>query len=105
MRHTHHEDDLGSDDDDAMSLALDTVLLLAQRFDSHIEGFALRSTPSPENKDALSPLSYSVVTIFMTVRGGAGAEEYLLLLDFDCAGGGRPTFFAGIGQVAQLRIV
>jgi hypothetical protein len=50
-------------------------------------------------------LSYSVVTIFMTIRGGAGAEEYLLLLNFDCAGGGRPTFFAGIGQVAQVRIV
>jgi len=29
----------------------------------------------------------------------------LLLLNFDCAGGGRPTFFAGIGQVAQVRIV
>jgi len=41
----------------------------------------------------------------MAVRGGTGAEEYLLLLDFDCAGGGRPTFFAGVGQVAQVRIV
>jgi hypothetical protein len=30
--------------------------------------------------------------------------EYLLLLDFDCAGGGRPTFFAAIGQIAQVRI-
>jgi hypothetical protein len=31
-------------------------------------------SPAPgENKDALSPLSYSVVTIFMTVCGGAGA--------------------------------
>ena len=31
----------------------------------------------PENKDALSPLalSYSVVTIFMTVCGGAGASD------------------------------
>ena len=29
----------------------------------------------------------------------------LLLLDFDCAGSSRPTFFAGIGQVAQVRIV
>jgi hypothetical protein len=26
------------------------------------------------NKDALSPLSYSVVTIFMTVCGRSGAE-------------------------------
>jgi len=50
-------------------------------------------------------LSYSVVTIFMTVCGCAGAEGYLLLLNLDCAGGGRPTFFAGIGQVAQVRIV
>ena len=33
------------------------------------------------------------------------ALDYLLLLNFDCAGGGRPTFFAGIGQVAQVRIV
>ena len=33
------------------------------------------ATPPPENKDALSPLSYSVVTIFMTVCGGAGAER------------------------------
>ena len=31
--------------------------------------------------------------------------DYLLLLNFNCAGGGRPTFFAGIGQVAQVRIV
>jgi hypothetical protein len=31
--------------------------------------------PPPENKDALSPLSYSVVTILMTVCGGAGAER------------------------------
>ncbi len=28
-----------------------------------------------------------------------------LLVDFDCAGGGRPTLFAGIRQVAQVRIV
>jgi hypothetical protein len=27
-------------------------------------------TPAPVNKHALSPLSYSVVTIFMTVCGG-----------------------------------
>ena len=33
------------------------------------------------------------------------ALDYFLLLDFDCAGGGRPTFFAGIRQVAQVRIV
>jgi hypothetical protein len=29
----------------------------------------------PENKDALSPLSYSVVMIFMTVCGGAAAGD------------------------------
>jgi hypothetical protein len=56
-------------------------------------------------------LSYSVVTIFITVYGGAEASrfpaalDYLLLFDFDCAGGGRPTFFAGVGQVAKVRII
>jgi hypothetical protein len=49
-------------------------------------------------------LSYSVITIFMTVCGDEGAEGYLLLFDFDCAGGDRPAFLAGIGQVAQVRI-
>ena len=40
------------------------------------------------------------------VAASLTALDYsLLLLDFDCAGGGRPTFFAGIGQVAQVRIV
>jgi hypothetical protein len=39
----------------------------------------------------------------MTVYGGAGAG--LLLFDFDCADGVRPTFFAGIGQVAQVRFI
>jgi hypothetical protein len=34
--------------------------------------------PAPENKDALSPLSYSVVTIFITVCGGAGAQYFKL---------------------------
>ena len=29
----------------------------------------------------------------------------LLLLNFDCASGGQPTVFAGIGHVAQVRIV
>ena len=33
------------------------------------------------------------------------ALDYFLLVDFDCADGGRPTFFAGIRQVAQVRIV
>jgi hypothetical protein len=37
------------------------------------------------------------------LRRGGGI--LLLLLNLDCAGGGRPTFFAGIGQVAQVRIV
>src|SRR5438045_9411618 len=30
--------------------------------------------PAPVNKDALSPLSYSVIVIFMTVYGGARAD-------------------------------
>jgi hypothetical protein len=33
------------------------------------------------------------------------ALDYFLFVDFDCARGGRPTFFAGIRQVAQVRIV
>ena len=37
-------------------------------------GLEPATSPAPQNKDALSPLSYSVVTIFMTVCGGAGAE-------------------------------
>jgi hypothetical protein len=28
----------------------------------------------------------------------------LLLLDFNCAGGGRPAILAGIGHVAEVRI-
>ena len=40
-----------------------------------LAGLEPATSPAPgENKDALSPLSYSVVTIFMTVCGGAGAE-------------------------------
>jgi hypothetical protein len=76
-----------------------------------LAGLEPATSPAPENKDALSPLSYSVVTIFMTVCGGARASRFpppwttFLLLDFDCARGGRPTFFAGIGQVAQVCIV
>jgi hypothetical protein len=71
-----------------------------------LAGLEPATSPVPcRTRTLYPPLSYSVVTIFMTIRGGAGAEEYLLLLDFDCAGGGRPTFFAGIGQVAQVRIV
>jgi hypothetical protein len=31
--------------------------------------------------------------------------DHQLLLNFDCAGGGRPTFFAGVGQVAKVRII
>ena len=36
-------------------------------------------------------------------RRGAGIPYCFSI--FDCADGGRPTFFAGIGQVAQVRIV
>ena len=32
------------------------------------------------------------------------AGERLSLLDFDCAGGGRPAVLAAIGQVAEVRI-
>jgi hypothetical protein len=39
-----------------------------------LAGLETATSPAPENKDALSPLSYSVVTIFATVCGGAGAE-------------------------------
>src|SRR5215467_2081900 len=39
-----------------------------------LAGLEPATSPAPQNKDALSPLSYSVVTIFMTVCGGAGAE-------------------------------
>jgi hypothetical protein len=38
-----------------------------------LAGLEPATSPAPVNKDALSPLSYSVVTIFMTVCGGAGA--------------------------------
>ncbi len=38
-------------------------------------GLEPATSPAPQNKDALSPLSYSVVAIFTTVCGGAGAEE------------------------------
>jgi hypothetical protein len=40
----------------------------------------------------------------MTVCGGAGAD-YFLPFDFDCARGGRPAVLAGIGHVAEVRIV
>jgi hypothetical protein len=40
-----------------------------------LAGLEPASSPAPENKDALSPLSYSVVTIFMTVCGGARASR------------------------------
>ena len=38
-----------------------------------LAGLEPATSPPPENKDALSPLSYSVVTIFTAVCGGAGA--------------------------------
>ena len=40
-----------------------------------LAGLEPATSPPPENKDALSPLSYSVVTIFITVCGDAGAER------------------------------
>jgi hypothetical protein len=40
-----------------------------------LAGLEPATSPAPVNKDALSPLSYSVVTIFMTVCGGAGAWD------------------------------
>jgi hypothetical protein len=40
-----------------------------------LAGLEPATSPAPsENKDALSPLSYSVVTIFVSVCGGAGAD-------------------------------
>ena len=55
-----------------------TALLFEESRSSFIEmvtlaGLEPATSPAPVNKDALSPLSYSVVTIFMTVCGGAGA--------------------------------
>jgi hypothetical protein len=75
-----------------------------------LAGLEPATSPAPENKDALSPLSYSVVTIFITVYGGAEASRFpaaldLLLFDFDCARGGRPTVLASIGHIAELRIL
>jgi hypothetical protein len=41
-----------------------------------LAGLEPATSPAPgENKDALSPLSYSVVTDLHDVCGGAGAEE------------------------------
>jgi hypothetical protein len=39
-----------------------------------LAGLEPATSPAPVNKDALSPLSYSVVVIFMTVYGGARAD-------------------------------
>ena len=55
-----------------------TALLFEESRSSFIEmvtlaGLEPATSPAPVNKDALSPLSYSVVTIFTTVCGGAGA--------------------------------
>jgi hypothetical protein len=55
-----------------------TALLFEESRPSFIEmvtlaGLEPATSPAPVNKDALSPLSYSVVTIFTTVCGGAGA--------------------------------
>ena len=58
-----------------------------------LAGLEPATSPAPgEQGRSIPPLSYSVVTIFMTVCGGAGAEEYLLLLYFDCAGGSPHIF-------------
>src|SRR6516225_8452719 len=45
-----------------------------------LAGLEPATSPAPVNKDALSPLSYSVVTIFTTVCGGAGAEDRAMAL-------------------------
>ena len=47
-----------------------------------LAGLEPATSPAPVYKDALSPLSYSVVTIFMTVCGGAEAQEYLIASQF-----------------------
>ena len=47
-----------------------------------LAGLEPATSPAPVNKDALSPLSYSVVTIFVTVCGGAEAQEYLIASQF-----------------------
>lgn len=39
-----------------------------------LAGLEPATSPAPVNKDALSPLSYSVIVIFMTVYGGARAD-------------------------------
>jgi hypothetical protein len=71
-----------------------------------LAGLEPATSPVPRrNKDALSPLELQRRHDLHGRSWRHGAEEYRLLLDFDCAGGGRPTFFAGIGQVAQVRIV
>jgi hypothetical protein len=83
----------------------------ARRVPVTLAGLEPATSPAPENNDALSPLSYSVVTIFITVCGGARASgfpaalDYLLFFDFDCARGGRPAVLASIGHIAELRIL
>src|SRR5437763_10371936 len=39
-----------------------------------LAGLEPATSPAPVNKDALSPLSYSVIVIFMNVYGGARAD-------------------------------
>ena len=77
-----------------------------------LAGLEPATSPAPgEQGRSIPPLSYSVVTIFITVYGGAKAShfpaalDYLLLLDFDCAPGGRPAVLASIGHIAELRIL
>jgi hypothetical protein len=77
-----------------------------------LAGLEPATSPAPRRTRTLyPPLSYSVVTIFITVYGGAKASrfpaalDYLLLLDFDCAPGGRPAVLASIGHIAELRIL
>ena len=60
------------------SVGAPTALLFVESRSFFIEmvtlaGLEPATSPAPVNKDALSPLSYSVVTIFTTVCGSAEA--------------------------------
>ena len=58
----------------SMQCSHESPLLISRFLMVTLAGLEPATSPAPVNKDALSPLSYSVVTIFMTVCGGAGAE-------------------------------
>ena len=56
-----------------MQCSHESPLLIMRPLMVTLAGLEPATSPAPENKDALSPLSYSAVTIFMTVCGGARA--------------------------------